>query len=108
MDHTKLSQQEIILGKAIRPHGLKGVVSCQWYHPESLLLRPGTKVLLVPLDTSLPAQTTSFQGFYPQQKALVNFSNFDDRNSIERFLPCLIKTWRHELPPIENEQEYYF
>ena len=98
-----MSQELIVIGKIVAPHGVRGDVRVTPLtdFPDRFLTM---KSVLVGEKRSLPIETAKFH----KQFLLLKFRGFDDRNAVEELRGQLLHVHRQDLVPLQEGEFYVF
>jgi len=92
------------LGILIKPHGLKGYVSCRLFNKESKALKKNTKVYFnKDLDSFLIIESIA----HNSNNRLIKFTGIDDRSIIEKYKNFIFYIDRNDLPELYGNENYF-
>lgn len=101
---------QVYMGKCVKPHGIKGALHFQLINPQESTLADGSAIWLYPMagDSSLPEAGQRFvlDKITFGHKVMAYFEGVNGRNEAEALLPFEIFQEREEFPELEPG-EYY-
>lgn len=107
---NQLNQKLIEMGRAFRPHGIRGGFGLLLENEEGGVLQKGVRVFLFPLDlkSSLCDQGQEFviESISFGNKIICYFEGINDRNQAEEMLPFKIMFPEADFPELSDD-EYY-
>lgn len=98
-----MSQDLVIIGKIVAPHGVRGDVRVipLTDFPDRFL---HMKAVLVGEDRLLPIETAKFH----KQFLLLKFRNLNDRNAVEALRGQFLYVQRQDVVPLSDDEFYVF
>ena len=95
----------IPFGHLIKPHGLKGFISCSLFNEESRILKKNIKIYFNnnDLDNFLTIESIN----YDANNYLVKFFEIFDRNKIESYRELLFYIDKNNFPKLSNQENYF-
>ena len=92
------------LGILIKPHGLKGYISCRLFNDESKVLKENIKIYFNnDLNDFLIIESIT----YNSNNKLIKFVGIEGRDVIEKYKNCKFYIDRNNLPSLYNNQNYF-
>ncbi len=103
---NKISTQNlVILGEIVKPHGLLGEVKARIYNPSSEILSEGKIVWLVG-DDKLKKQFTVEKVGLPSPKLILKFMSISNKEEARRIVGAKISIEREKLPKLGKDENY--
>lgn len=92
------------LGILIKPHGLKGYISCRLFNKESKVLKKNTKIYFnKDLDSFLIIELIA----HNSNNRLIKFTGIDSRSIIEKYKNLIFYINRNDLPELYGNENYF-
>ena len=92
------------LGILIKPHGLKGYISCRLFNKESKVLKKNTKIYFnKDLDSFLIIELIA----HNSNNRLIKFTGIDSRSIIEKYKNLIFYIDRNDLPKLYGNENYF-
>jgi len=97
----------ILIGKVLKPHGIKGDLRVRYFNPDPLFLLNYSRLYLKDQRRGIfrPFEVKDVQ--VRERDIILHLKGIEDRDAAERWSGSLIYVSREDLPPLE-EGEYYW
>tara|TARA_B100000029_G_C17520624_1_gene939725 strand:- start:790 stop:1296 length:507 start_codon:yes stop_codon:yes gene_type:complete len=99
-----LNSKLIPFGTLIKPHGLKGFISCRFFNEESTVLNKDSKIYF---DNNINNFLIIELINYKAKSCLVKFFDISDRNGIDRYRNNVFYIDKNTLPSLLNNENYF-
>jgi len=94
----------IPFGVLIKPHGLKGSISCRLFNKESRVLQQNIKIYFNnDINNFLIIELIN----YDAKNCLIKFFEIFGRDKIENYRSCTFYVDKKDLPKLSNEKNYF-
>ena len=94
----------IPFGTLIKPHGLKGYISCRLFNKESRVLQQDIKIYFNnDINNFLIIELIN----YDAKNCLIKFFEIFGRDKIENYRSCTFYVDKKDLPKLSNEKNYF-
>mgnify|MGYP006138296777 CR=1 FL=1 len=92
-------------GNLVKPHGLKGIITCRLFNQESRVLKKNIKIYFNSRDINNFLTIKSIN--YNAKNYLIKFFEIFDRNKIEDYRDLLFYIDKNDFPELSNEESYF-
>ena len=94
----------IPFGTLIKPHGLKGCISCRLFNKESRVLQQDVKIYFNnDINNFLIIESIN----YDAKNYLIKFFEIFGRDKIENYRNCTFYVHKNDLPKLSNKENYF-
>lgn len=97
----------ILIGKVLKPHGIKGGLRVRYFNPDPLFLLNYSRLYLKDPRRGIFRPFEVKEVEVHREKIILRLKGVEDRDAADRWAGSLIYVRRGDLPPLE-EGEYYW
>lgn len=107
MSEDRKAEDFILIGKVLKPHGIKGDLRVRYFNPDPLFILNYKRLFLKDTRRGI-FRPFDVEGVEVRQREIIlRLRGIGDRDAAERWSGSLIYVSREDLPPLE-EGEYYW